>query len=411
MIEFENYNFVYGGVCAAKGFVAGGAAAGIKPGSKKNDLAVIYSLKPCAAAAVYTANKVKGAPITVTKKNLKNGMAQAVVVNSGNANTCNHDGLEIAEKICELTANELHVAKDDIILASTGVIGQKLSIIPFETHLPALCASLTEFGSEAAALSIMTTDTTKKEVAVKFEISGKTCHIGGIAKGSGMICPNMATLLCFITTDVLIDKKMLQIALNEAARVTFNRVSVDGDTSTNDMVSIMASGAAGNPEIITDDESYEIFFSGLYAVMVNLAREIARDGEGATKLIECLAVNAPDEQVAETIAKAVIRSNLFKAALFAADANWGRILCAIGYADANFDISRVSVDLISRAGMIRVCENGSGVEFSEEYAHTILLEDEITVYINLNSGGDGEAVTWGCDLTYDYVKINAEYRS
>ncbi|MCL2086698.1 MAG: bifunctional glutamate N-acetyltransferase/amino-acid acetyltransferase ArgJ, partial [Oscillospiraceae bacterium] len=377
----------------------------------KNDIAVIYALRPCVAAAVYTQNKVKGAPIIVTERHLKDSKAQAIVANSGNANTCNANGIEIAEKVCEITAAELNIKKEDVIVASTGVIGQPLTMTPFEEHLPALCASLTEFGSLEACSAIMTTDTTKKQAAVEFTLNGKPCRIGGIAKGSGMINPNMATMLCFITTDVSINDEMLKLALSEAANVTFNRVCVDGDTSTNDMATIMASGAAGNVEIISENEDYEVFFGGLYAVMTNLAREMARDGEGATKLIECLVVNAPDTLTAHVISKSVISSSLVKTAIFAADANWGRILCAIGYADAQFDIDKVSVDLISQAGRIRVCENGSGIEFSEGKAHNILLEDEITIYIDVNSQGEGEAVAWGCDLSYDYIKINAEYRT
>lgn len=410
MIFFDEYKAVDGGVCAPRGFVAGGVNAGIKANSQKNDLAVIYCEKPCTAVALYTQNKVKGAPILLTQKHLENRTAQAVVVNSGNANTCNADGLDIARQMCEITARELMLNPEDIIVASTGVIGQRLSISPIEAALPGLCASLSEAGSAEACSAIMTTDTRKKELAVEFILDGRPCKIGGISKGSGMINPNMATMLAFFTTDADISAEMLDKALRRVNAVTYNRVSVDGDTSTNDMVTVMASGLAGNGRIADEGEAYEAFVGGLYAVMMNLARETARDGEGATKLLECAVVGAASEAVAEAVAKSVIGSSLLKAAIFAADANWGRILCAIGYADADFDITRVSVELRSSYGSIIVYENGSATDFSDEEAHKLLLEDEITVYVDMHSGGAG-AVAWGCDLTYDYVKINAEYRS
>lgn len=410
MIEFENYKLCGGGVCAAQGFIAGGINVGIKPGSKKRDLAVISCEKKCTAAAMYTQNKVKGAPITVTKANLADGIAQAVIVNSGNANTCNSNGIEIAEQMCELCANELGIDKNDIIVGSTGVIGQKLSIDPVKNNIKALAESLSADGSGLACEAIMTTDTRKKELAVEFVIGGKICHIGGISKGSGMINPNMATMLAFITTDVNINGELLRKALKRTTEITYNMVSVDGDTSTNDMICIMASGLAENSEITAEDGDYEIFLNGLYAVMMNLARETARDGEGATKLMECVVNNAPSEEVAKSVALSVINSSLLKAAIFAADANWGRILCAIGYADGDFDISKVEVNLSSSKGTVKVCENGAGVDFSEDEAFGILSEDEIVILIDMHDGFD-EAVAWGCDLTYDYVKINAEYRS
>ncbi len=410
MIEFENYKLIDGGVCAAKGFKAGGINVGIKKGSTKRDLAVISCEKRCTAAAMYTQNKVKGAPITVTKENIKDGYAQAVIVNSGNANTCNSNGIEIAEQMCELCAKELGIDKKDVIVGSTGVIGQKLSITPIEENIKKLTDSLSVDGSSLACEAIMTTDTRRKELAVEFEIDGKTCHIGGISKGSGMINPNMATMLAFITTDVVIDPDLLKKALKRTTEITYNMVSVDGDTSTNDMVCIMASGLAENKLITAEDGDYEIFINGLYAVMMNLARETARDGEGATKLMECVVKNAPSEAVAKSVALSVINSSLLKAAIFAADANWGRILCAIGYAEGDFDISKVEVNLSSSKGTVKVCENGAGVDFSEDEAFKVLSEDEIVILIDMHDGFD-KSVAWGCDLTYDYVKINAEYRS
>ncbi|MCH5195195.1 MAG: bifunctional glutamate N-acetyltransferase/amino-acid acetyltransferase ArgJ [Oscillospiraceae bacterium] len=411
MIKINGFDFIDGGVCAAKGFTASGVIAGIKAGNTtKRDLALIKSSVRCKTAALFTRNKVKGAPILVCKEHLNDGYAQAVIVNSGNANTCNSNGIEIAEQMCSLAAEALGLDKDDILVGSTGVIGQKLSIEPIKAVIPELAASLSENGSPLACEAIMTTDTRKKEFAVEFELDGKKCRVGGISKGSGMINPNMATMLAFITTDVAINGELLEMALRKVCGVTYNMVSVDGDTSTNDTLILMSSGLAENKEIICEDESYEIFVNALYAVMMNLARETARDGEGATKLIECVVSGAPDENTAKTVAKSVISSSLVKAALFAADANWGRILCAIGYADAEFDISKTAVDLASEKGEIAVCENGAGVDFSEDKAKEILSEEEIKILVNLNSG-DSSAIAWGCDLTFDYVKINAEYRT
>ncbi|NLJ16031.1 MAG: bifunctional glutamate N-acetyltransferase/amino-acid acetyltransferase ArgJ [Clostridiales bacterium] len=410
MIKFDEFEFVDGGVCAAAGFYANGINVGVKKGSTKKDLAIIYSDVKCNAAALYTQNKVKGAPIIVTQQNLKDGKAQAIIVNSGNANTCNENGIEIAEKMCELSAKEMDISKDDIIVASTGVIGQPLNIDAIEKGIPTLVKSLSASGSLNACQAIMTTDTREKQVAVEVNIQGRRCYIGGISKGSGMINPNMATMLAFLTTDVAINNEMLKKALKRVNDITYNMVSVDGDTSTNDMVCIMASGKANNDEIIKEDSDYETFVGGLYAVMMNLARETARDGEGATKLLECFVIGAPDDDTAKVIAKTVISSSLFKAAMFASDANWGRILCAIGYAQAEFDISRVSVELASDLGKIVVCAEGSGINFSEKAAKQVLSADEIKILIDLKDG-EGKAVAWGCDLTYDYVKINAEYRT
>ncbi len=428
LVEVDGTEFVEGGVCAAKGFRANGICCGLahKPltgtentaaadnalpnSGKKRDLALIVADKECTAAAVYTTNKVKGAPITVTKKHLETGTAQAVIVNSVNANTCNADGIEKAEKMCELAAAELGIAPEKVIVASTGVIGQVLPIEPIANGMKALAEGLSYDGNPRAVEAIMTTDTVPKEVAVKFSIGGKTCTVGGMLKGSGMIRPNMATTLTFITTDADISAELLQRALSDTVKVTLNRVSVDGDTSTNDMVCVLASGTAENTPIKKENADFDAFECALYAVMMNLARMMARDGEGATKLIECAVTNAPTEKTAEIVAKSVICSALFKAAMFGEDANWGRILCAIGYAEAEFDIDKVGVHIASDKGDIEVCRNGAGVEFSEEKAKEILSEEEIRILADLGQGG-GAAVAWGCDLTYDYVKINGDYRS
>ncbi|MBQ9894076.1 MAG: bifunctional glutamate N-acetyltransferase/amino-acid acetyltransferase ArgJ [Ruminococcus sp.] len=411
----KNIKFVDGGVCAAKGFKANGiqcglAHAGASVTKKKNDLALIVADTECTAAAVYTTNKVKGAPILVTKEHLKNGRAKAVIVNSVNANTCNADGVEKANKMCELAAKELGIDADDVIVASTGVIGQVLPIEPIANGMKELAEGLTYDGNPRALEAIMTTDTQKKEVAVEFELGGKTCTMGGMLKGSGMIHPNMATTLTFITTDAAISEELVQRALSDVVKVTLNRASVDGDTSTNDMVCVMASGSAGNKPVTKEDGEFEKFQTALYAIMMNLARMMARDGEGATKLIECAVSGADSDKTAEIVAKSVICSSLFKAAMFGEDANWGRILCAVGYADAEFDINKVDVKIGSAKGVIDVCKNGAGVEFSEEKAKEILGEEVIEIIISIGSG-NGSAVAWGCDLTYDYVKINGDYRS
>ncbi len=401
---------ISGGICAAKGFTAGGIHCGIRKNKTKRDLALIFSQTKANAAAVYTTNLVKGAPLAVTKMHLLNGKAQAVICNSGNANTCNANGIEIAQAMAKLTAETLNIDEDDVIVASTGVIGQPLDITPIKEGLPALKASLGANNSQEAAEGIMTTDTIKKEVAVSFEIGGVTCKIGGIAKGSGMIHPNMATMLVFITTDVAISSDMLQKALSSDIQNTFNMVSVDGDTSTNDMVAVLANGMAGNKEITDEGEGFDAFMKALNTVTVHLCRMIAGDGEGATKLLECRVAGAKDEQTAKTVAKSVICSSLTKAAMFGADANWGRVLCAIGYSGADVDVSKVFVSFESSKGVIPVCENGAGIEFSEELAKEILLEKEIIINVGLNSG-DFSSTAWGCDLTYEYVKINGDYRT
>ena len=399
-----------GGVCAANGFKAAGVHCGIRKNRDKRDLALIVSDIPCAAAAVYTQNKVKGAPLYVTKKNLENGMAQAVICNSGNANTCNSDGIEIAEGMCALVEANAGIKAGDVIVASTGVIGQPLSIAPIAGGMESLVEALKQDGSSEAAEAIMTTDTREKSIAVQFELSGKTCTLGGIAKGSGMIMPNMATMLVFLTSDASISPAMLQKALSSDIPDTFNMVSVDGDTSTNDMVSIMANGLAGNDCIESENADYHVFCEALHTVTRYLCRCIAKDGEGATKLLTCKLSGAVDTAAAKVLAKAVIASSLVKAAMFGSDANWGRVLCALGYSGAPVDVDAVDVSFASAAGEILVCKNGRGVEFSEEKAKKILSCDEVEILVKLYEG-KGEAEAWGCDLTYDYVKINGDYRT
>ena len=401
---------ISGGVCAPQGFSGAGIHCGIRKNHTKRDLALILSSVPASAAAVYTTNLVKGAPLEVTKKHLENGIARAVICNSGNANTCNADGIEIAETTCELLAKELGIAAEDVIVASTGVIGQRMSIEPFKTGIPVLCAALGENNSALVGEAIMTTDTKLKEVAVEFTAGGKTCRLGGIAKGSGMIHPNMATMLVFLTTDCAISPEMLKKALSSDVQDTFNMVSVDGDTSTNDMVSIMANGLAGNAEISSEGEDFESFMKALNSVTVYLCRCIAGDGEGATKLLECSVTGAKDRSAAKTVARGVICSSLLKAAMFGADANWGRVLCAVGYSGADVDIHKVDVAFRSKAGIVKVCKDGAGIDFSEDEAKKILSESEIDILVSLGDGS-ASATAWGCDLTYDYVKINGDYRT
>ena len=400
---------ISGGICAAKGFTASGVHCGIRKNKTKKDLALIFSEKKATAACVYTTNLVKGAPITVTKNNVADGYAQAVICNSGNANTCNANGIEIAEEMCALISKELGIDKKDIIVASTGVIGQTLEITPIAEGIPSLVKEL-KADSDDAAAAIMTTDTVEKCVSFSFEIGGKECKIGGIAKGSGMIHPNMATMLVFVTTDCAISRDMLQKALSEDVKSSFNMVSVDGDTSTNDMVSVMANGLAGNDEITSEGEDFDTFCKALNAVTTHLCRMIAGDGEGATKLLECIVDGAKDKETAVIVSKSVICSSLFKAAMFGADANWGRILCALGYAGIEFDTDKVDVCFRSKAGSILVCKDGRGVDFSEELAKEILTKKYIYIDVDLKSG-DCSATAWGCDLSYEYVRINGDYRS
>ncbi|MEE0856555.1 MAG: bifunctional glutamate N-acetyltransferase/amino-acid acetyltransferase ArgJ [Ruminococcus sp.] len=405
------YKFIDGGVTSPQGFTAQGVCAGIKPSNTtKRDLALIYCEKPCTAAAVYTKNLVKSSTITVTKKHLENGVAQAVIVNSGNANTCNADGIEIAEKMCEIAAETLGVKAEDVIVASTGVIGQPLPIEPVIKGAAMMKGKLSKDGGTNAAEAIMTTDTIKKEMAMQAELGGKTVTIGGIAKGSGMIHINMGTMLSFVTTDAAVSAEMLEEALREAVEDSYNMVSVDGDTSTNDTLAIMASGLAGSEEITEKNEDYRVFVGALTEAFRSLAKKLAADGEGATKLLVCAVDGAKTKKDAVMVSKSIICSSLFKAAMFGADANWGRVLCAIGYSGADVDVSKVKVEFKSPKGEILVCENGAGVEFSEEKAKEILLEKEITVAVSLNDG-EGKAEAYGCDLTYDYVKINGDYRT
>ena len=401
---------IEGGVTAAAGFTASGVHCGIRHNKTKRDIALILSECPAAAAAVYTTNLVKGAPLTVTKRHIENGYARAILCNSGNANTCNADGEEIAEKMSALAAAELGIDPSDVVVASTGVIGQPLPIEPIAAGIPMLKKALSKDGSAAAAEGIMTTDTVKKEIAVEFTVGGVTCRLGGIAKGSGMIHPNMATMLVFLTSDVAISPKMLQKALSGDIANTFNMVSVDGDTSTNDMVVLLANGLAGNAEICEDGEDFAAFMKALNTVTTYLCRRIAGDGEGATKLLECHVSGALSDEVAKKAAKSVICSSLVKAAMFGSDANWGRVLCALGYAGVPIDVTGVGVSFRSKAGTVEVCRAGAGIPFSEDEAKKILLEEEIEILVTLKDG-EASATAFGCDLTYDYVKINGDYRT
>ena len=401
---------IQGGICAAKGFKANGVHCGIRHNRTKRDLALIVSEVPATAAAVYTQNLVKGAPIAVTKKNIANGIAQAVICNSGNANTCNADGIQIAEGMCALVEKATGIPAEDVVVASTGVIGQPLSLDPIAAGMSALAAGLSAEGGHAAAEAIMTTDTIAKEIAVEFTLGGKVCRLGGIAKGSGMIHPNMATMLVFITTDAAISQQMLQKALRTDVQASFNMLSIDGDTSTNDTVAVLANGMAGNEMIAAEGEDFTTFMKALNTVTVQLCRTIVGDGEGATKLLECIATGADTLDAARISAKSVICSSLLKAAMFGADANWGRVLCAIGYSGADVDVNKIGVSFRSKAGCVEVCRDGAGVPFSEELAKQVLLEKEIEILLTLGNG-PYNATAWGCDLTYDYVKINGDYRT
>lgn len=406
------YKVIDGGVCAAKGYRASGINCGLNSDKNKNDLALLVSDVDADTAAVYTQNKVKGAPVMVTKSHIEasGGVSRAVVMNSKNANTCNADGEEKAERMCRAVSERLGIENDKVLVASTGVIGQILPVELIENGMDELIAGLSYEGNAAAATAIMTTDTVKKEYAVEFELGGKRCVLGGMAKGSGMIHPNMATTLNFITTDAAVSSELLQRALSDIVKVTYNCLSIDGDTSTNDMIILQANGLAGNGKLVSENEDFEVFKGALLVVMRELTKMLAKDGEGATKLVECNVSSAPDKDTAIIVAKSVIRSPLLKCAVFGEDANWGRVLCAIGYAEAEFDITKVDVDFESAAGTVAVCRNGAGVEFSEDEAKKVLSEDEIKVNVALNIGSES-ASAWGCDLTYDYVKINGDYRS
>lgn len=401
---------IEGGICAAKGFKANGIHCGIRKNKSKRDLSLIVSDVKATAAAVYTTNLVKGAPIFVNQKHLADGHAQAIICNSGIANTCNADGIEKAEAMGRLVEDALGINKDDVIVGSTGVIGMPLNLTPIANGMAELVAGLDYDNSGLAAEGIMTTDTKKKEVAVSFDIDGVECRIGGIAKGSGMIHPNMATMLVFVTSDVAITSEMLQRAVSDDVKTSFNMISVDGDTSTNDTFAVLANGMAGNKLIDSEGEAYEKFCEALHKVSVYLSRKIAGDGEGATKLLECKVTGGKTDEIAKKVVKSVICSSLTKAAMFGADANWGRVLCAIGYSGADVDINKIDVSFKSVKGTIAVCHNGAGVDFSEEKAKEILLEKEIEILVDLNDG-DFDATAWGCDLTYEYVKINGDYRT
>ena len=406
-------NFIKnGGITTPKGFNASGIYCGIRKKNDKFDLALIYANRMCNSAAVYTKNLVKGAPIYVTRENLENGMAQAIICNSGNANTCNADGIDKAKLICEKTAEVLGIGKNDVIIASTGVIGQPIDAEKIVAALPELTKKLgkNQQSSDDAARAIMTTDLVKKEFAIEVEIGGKTACIAAIAKGSGMINPNMATMLCFITTDLAISVEMLHSALVESIGGTFNMTTVDGDTSTNDMVSVMASGLAGNAEITAKNEDYNLFLTALNMLNKAVCMAIAKDGEGATKLIVSQVFNAKSDETAKKIAKTVVSSPLVKTMIFGADANFGRILCAIGYNGVEVDVNKIDIEFMSAAGSVVVSKNGMSFTFDEETAKKILLENEIYIKINLNDGHN-QAEAYGCDLTYEYVRINGDYRS
>ena len=397
-----------GGVCAAKGFKAGAIRCGIRKSQTKKDLAMILSDCECSAAAVYTTNRVKAAPILLTMDNLSNGKARAVIVNSGNANACAPFGIENARREAMAAARALHVAMEDVVVASTGVIGQTLSVECIEEHAGSM--EMKYGNSMAAAEAIMTTDTKVKTIAVEFEADGKTCHIGGICKGSGMIHPNMGTMLSFITTDCAISSEMLDKALKADVKKTFNRVTVDGDTSTNDMCCILANGMAGNLPVEQEGPDYDAFCAALHMVTEDLARKIAADGEGASKLMTCTVSGALDEDTAEQLCKPICSSSLVKAAIFGSDANWGRVLCAMGYSGAAFNTEEVTVEFASKAGTVTVCEKGRGLDFNEELAKEILDQEEVEINVTLQEGS-GNVTCWGCDLTYDYVKINGDYRT
>ena len=402
--------FIEGGVCAAQGFKANGIHCGVRKNRDKKDVALIVSDVLCNAAGVYTTNLVKGAPLIVSKEHLKNGKAQAIICNSGNANTCNANGIEIAEGMANLVEKAMGISANDVIVGSTGVIGMEMSLEPFENGIEELVAGLAYNKSSDANQAIMTTDTKEKSVAVEFELDGKICHVGGIAKGSGMIRPNMATMLVYLTSDVAISSKMLEQLIKEDVKDSFNMVSVDGDTSTNDMLVLLANGLAGNKEIVSENKDYLVFKEALAMCTQKLCKMMAKDGEGATKLVECEITGAKDVQNAKIIAKSVIMSNLVKAAMFGSDANWGRVLCAIGYSGADVDINKVDVDFVSSKGSVPVCRQGSGIPFDEDTAKVVLLEDEILIKVTLGDG-NASATAWGCDLTYDYVKINGDYRT
>ncbi len=400
---------IKGGVTAPKGFFASGIHCGLK--KEKKDLALIYSDSICDAAAAYTQNLVKGQPIQVTKEHLENGKAQAVIINSGNANTCTgEEGKQKAFQMAECIAKEIGIDKTDVIVASTGVIGVQLPIEKVEAGVPELVKQMRKDGNNDASNAILTTDTRIKELALTITIGNKEITIGGMAKGSGMIEPNMATMLSFLTTDINIDQGLLKEALLATVAKSYNSISVDGDTSTNDMVSVMANGQGGNTRITKKDADYQTFLEALTTINIYLSKEIARDGEGATKLIECQVTGAKSEADASKLAKSVIASSLVKTAMFGADANWGRILCALGYAGVEIDVEELEIAIEANPGSVIVYTGGSGVDFNETLAKEILTCDEVTIHVKLNAASSN-AIAWGCDLSYDYVKINGDYRT
>ena len=411
---------IEGGVTAAKGFLAAGVNCGVKkrrPGEAwdkyfegKFDLALIVSDRDAAAAGIFTKNVVKAAPVLLDKELLASGAARAVVANSGNANACAPESMENARRMGAAVAAAIGTEPGKVLVGSTGVIGKRLNIEAIEDGVPVAVKALSTDGSDAAATAIMTTDTVKKDIAVSLELGGASVTIGGIAKGSGMIHPNMGTMLCYITTDCAISAPMLKKALLAAADASFHRISVDGDTSTNDSCVILANGAAGNEPIETEGADYAAFLEALTAVCVTLAKKMAADGEGAKRLVTCAVRGAANEKQASVIAKSVIGSSLVKTAMFGADANWGRVLCAMGYSGESFDPDGVDVAFSSAAGRIAVCKAGRGLDFDEELAKKILLENEIVIEVSM-SEGRADACAWGCDLSYDYVKINGDYRT
>lgn len=394
-------------ITAAQGFSTGAVHCGLRSNPEKKELALIVSSVSCTAAAVYTSNQVKAAPLYLNMKHLANGKAQAITVNSGNANACAINDAKNALLQAEAAAKKLNLDVEDVLVASTGVIGQEL---PIEKIVAGTDAIVLGQDPLESAHAIMTTDTKVKEYAVEFELDGKIVRLGGIAKGSGMIHPNMGTMLCFITTDAAISSECLSQMLKANVKKTFNRISVDGDTSTNDMCIVLANGLAGNTEIIGEGTDYETFKTALKVVMEHLAIAIASDGEGASRLITVEVKNAATEDQAETLAMSVASSSLLKAAVFGADANWGRVLCAMGYSKAEFDPARVDIYFASKNGEILVCKAGKGIEFDEDKAARILEPDAIEIIADLHEG-EKQATCWGCDLTYDYVKINGDYRT
>ena len=407
-----NIEYVPGGVCAAKGFKAAGIHCGVRPNKSKNDLAVIFSETECAAAGLFTTNRVKASPVTLDIKTVKSGSARAIAANSGNANACAPEGMENALRMRAALAKALDIAEGQALVSSTGVIGQRLNIEAVEAGIPLAAELLTHDaeGSDAAARAIMTTDTTKKEFACKFSVGGKTAVMGGIAKGSGMIHPNMGTMLCYITTDCAIAAPLLKTALKTACGATFNRISVDGDTSTNDSLVILANGLAENPVISGEGEDYDAFVFALTDICTRLARAMAADGEGAKHLITCAVSGAASDEDAGVLSKSVVGSTLTKAAVFGCDANWGRVLCALGYSGVEFDPEKVDITFKSGAGSVAVCSKGRGLDFDEELAKRVLSEPEVEILADMGAG-DAKAVCWGCDLTYDYVRINGDYRT